>query len=86
MTGHLDPNSDNDYVYRMPDLLLNGCNLSDTLVFLPKLSTKTLRFLFRGLLYEHLQLLEKDDLRYEQIIDWHLVHVRSIIEGRKYNE
>ncbi len=81
MTGHLDPNPDRDYVDRMPDLLLNGCNLSDTLVFLPKLSTGTLAHIFRELVRDRKQFLPKD--KFYRAITWHMVTVSSMLESRR---
>ena len=70
----------NDSSYQMPDLFLNGCNLSDTLVFLPKLSTKTLNEVFWGLVLD----LESGVYpRMKKAIFWHMVTIRSILEGRK---
>jgi hypothetical protein len=83
MTGHLDPNPDHDYVNRMPDLLLNGCNLSDTLVFLPKLSDKTLRAISMGLIQD--RKVFPDNERFQMAIHWHIVTVASILHGRQAN-
>ncbi len=79
MTGHLDPNPDNDYVYRMPDLFLNGCNLSDTLVFLPKLSTATLVKVFAELILDYLRF---PDSKLQTAIKWHIITVRDILVNR----
>lgn len=81
MTGHLYPNPDHDYINRIPDLLLNGCNLSDTLVFLPKLSNRTLDQIFMGLVFDRKDFPE--DHKIQMIINWHMVTIRSILEGRK---
>ena len=81
MTGHLDSNPDHDYINRMPDLFLNGMNLSDTLVFLPKMSTKTLNRIFMGLVFDKRD--TPDDNRFQMAVHWHMVTISSILEGRR---